>query len=175
MNVKQMRQVLEEVLGYYDYSKDGNGDWVRTEAASPPGSYYMNGQKISPAFFVQGRQRIPSNWDIKGLEAVLVEVPKTHVSISVGLTKRTQYWTLYLNQFDEDKTILDELTKVLRHFGGEADADFYKRGDEALADRVRINIKDCDLDLVYEPLDTNRTSNVPSPVENSGQLTFFDQ
>ncbi len=174
MNVRQMRQVLEQVLGYFEYSRAEDGRILREVAADAPGFYWQGDTRVCPAFFVQGRQRVPSNWDAIGLEAVLVERPRTRLWGKVGALERWQHWTLYLQQYDSNKTVQEHELKVLRHFAGEAQSTYWRKNSEDLSDRVMITIKTVDLDLVDHPLDADLGS-VPSPVENSHQATFFDQ
>jgi hypothetical protein len=174
MNVKQLRQVLEQVLGYYDYGKASNGSLTRTARNDAPGFYYQDGSLVCPAFFVQGRQRVSSSWDVKGLEALLVEKPRTRIWGHIGALERWQHWTLYLQQFDLSKEVREYELKVLRHFAGDAQSTYWRKNDEDLSDRVMITIKTVDFDLVEYPLDAALNS-VPSPVENSPQSTFFDQ
>lgn len=172
MNVRQLRQVLEQVLGYYDYSRTTAGGWSRTVSATAPGFYWQKQQRVTPAFFVQGRQRVPSDWDAKGLEAVLVEKPRTRIWGHLGALERWQHWTLYLQQFDLEQTVQEHELKVLRHFAGEASSTYWRKNAEDLSDRVMITIKTVDLDLVEYPLDA-AVGRVPSPVENSVQPSFF--
>ena len=173
MNVKQLRQVLEQVLGYYDYAPQTGGGWSRTARSDAPGFYYQKRRKIGPAFYVQGRQRVPSGWDIKGLQAVLVEKPRTRIWGHIGALERWQHWTLYLQQYDLDQSVQEHELKVLRHFAGEAQSTYWRKNAEDLDDRVMITIKTVDLDLVDYPLDAALGS-VPSPVEQSSQPSFFD-
>lgn len=174
MNVKQLRQVLEVILGYYDYTPKEGGGWNRTPAANPPGMYWQKRRRIGPAFYVQGRQRVPSSWDVKGLEATLVERPRTRLWSRVGGLERWQHWTLYLQQHDENQTVQGAELMVLRHFGGDAQSTYWRKNDVDLTDRVIITIKTTDFDLTDYPLDAALTR-VPSPVENSVQKSFFDQ
>lgn len=174
MNVKQLRQVLEQVLGYYAYTPQPGGGWVRSACSDAPGFYYQKRRRVSPAFYVQGRQRVPSTWDVKGLEAVLVEKPRTRIWGRLGALERWQHWTLYLQQYDANRTVQEHELKVLRHFAGEAQSTYWRKNDEDLSDRVMITIKTIDFDLVDYPLDAP-LGEVPSPVEASHQPSFFDQ
>jgi hypothetical protein len=174
MNVKQLRQVLEQVLGYYDYTPQAGGGWSRTACSTAPGFYYQKRRKVSPAFYVQGRQRVPSDWDAKGLEAVLVEKPRTRIWGHLGALERWQHWTLYLQQYDLSQTVQEYELKVLRHFGGEAQSTYWRRNAEDLSDRTMITIKTIDFDLREYP-STAPLGAVPSPVEHSHQASFFDQ
>lgn len=174
MNVKQLRQVLEQVLGYYDYTSTAGGSLARTARGNAPGLFYQEGSLVGPAFYVQGRQRVPSNWDVKGLQAILVEKPRTRIWGHIGNLERWQHWTLYLQQYDLSKTVQEHELKVLRHFAGDAQPTYWRKNAEDLDDRVMITIKTVDFDLVDYPLDAALKS-VPSPVENSAQPSFFDQ
>lgn len=174
MNVRQLRQVLEQVLGYYSYSRGADGMLLRTVRSDAPGFYWQGEARVGPAFYVQGRQRVPSNWDARGLEAVLVEKPRTRLWGRVGGPERWQHWTLYLQQYDLTRSVQEHELKVLRHFAGEAQSTYWRRNAEDLDDRVMITIKTVDLDLINYPLDAALEA-VPSPVEQSHQKSFFDQ
>lgn len=169
MNVKQLRQVLEQVLGYYDYQKS-NGIWTRTASANPPGLYFQGDIEVGPAFYVQGRQRVPSNWDVNGLEAVLVEKPRTRQWGNL----RTQHWTLYLQQYETTRGVSEHELMVQRHFGKNAQSTYWRKEDEDLSDRVMLTIKTEDYDLPNFPTDAF-IGEVPSPVENSPFISYFDQ
>lgn len=169
MNVKQLRQVLEQVLGYFDY-QTLNGVVTRTPSSSAPGFYFQGDAQVGPAFYVQGRQRVPSNWDVRGLEAVLVEKPRTRQWGNL----RTQHWTLYLQQYDTSKGVSEYELMVQRHFGKNAQSTYWRKEDEDLSDRVMLTIKTEDYDLPYYPTDAP-VGRVPSPVENSPFLSYFDQ
>jgi len=174
VNVKQLRQVLEQVLGYYDYERAADGRLTRTANSQAPGYYWQKQRRVGPAFYVQGRQRVPAAWDVKGLEAVLVEKPRTRLWTQLGGLERCQHWTLYLQQFDLSKQVQEHELLVLRHFGGDASSTYWRKNAEDLSDRVMITIKTVDFDLVNQPLDA-AVEYVPSPVEQSHQNSFFDQ
>lgn len=174
MNVRQLRQVLEQVLGYYTYSRAENGMLIRVARSDAPGFYWQGAARVGPAFYVQGRQRVPSNWDAKGLEAVLLEKSRPRIWGRIGGLERWQHWTLYLRQYDLEQSVQEHELKVLRHFAGEAQSTYWRRNAEDLDDRAMITIKTVDLDLVEYPLDA-ALETVPSPVEHSHQKSFFDQ
>jgi hypothetical protein len=171
MNLIQLRSIVETVLGYYQYTKQPDGTWEKAPLTSAPGWYYQLTNKVGPAIYVQGSQRVPSNWDPKGLETVIVEVPMPKVMRMVGLTMRTQVWTLYLQQWDGEKTVQEPVNQLLRHFGGEAKATYYRKGDTDLSDRAMIQITSEDVDLENWPTHGN-LQEVPSPVENSSEQVF---
>ena len=175
MNKLQMRQTLETILGYYNFTKNSTGIWSRTDNLACPGHYYFNGEPFKPALFMEGGIRVPTSWDPKGLETILMEVPKPRAfNLPGGLQERWQTWTVWIRQWDREKTIADAQTAVLRHFGGEASANGYIENDRLLGDRVRITITTKDIDL---PTYGNgvRVSNPPSLIENSTEKCYYDQ
>jgi hypothetical protein len=175
MNILQLRQTLEQLLGYYTYTRSSGGAWQRQLNTTAPGFYWQGNKKVSPAFYVQGRQRVPTTWDAKGLEAVLVEKPRTRVWGNLGSLERHQHWTLYLQQYDSTQDVSTYELMILRHFGGDAQSTYWKKEDVDLTDRVMITIKTIDFDLVTYPVDAQAGRAVPSPVENSAYPSFFDQ
>lgn len=172
MNLLQLRSIIETVLGYYQYTKQPNGSWKKAPLSTAPGFYYQGTKKVGPAVFTQGRQRVPSNWDPKGLETVIVEVPLPKVTRHVGIMERTQLWTLYLQQWDGSKTVQEPVNQLLRHFGGEAKATYYRKSDIDLSDRAMVQITTHDLDLDNWPTDGTLQA-IPSPVENSSEQVFI--
>lgn len=163
MNALQLRHTLEAILGYYSFTKE-NDEYLRVALESAPGWYYQDGVKVSPATFMQGRQRVPSNWTISGLETILVESPLPKVTIHVGLTERVQTWTVYIRYHGNEQPVVDYVTKVVRHFGGEAVVTYFRKDDTSLSDRAMINIQTTDFDLQNWPTGTN-LQEVASPIE----------
>lgn len=175
MNKLQMRQTLETILGYYDYSKDNTGIWTRTESVTCPGYYHFEGEPFKPAFFMEGGIRVPTSWDPKGLETIMMEVPKPRAfNLPGGMLERWQTWTVWIRQWDREKTIADAQLAILRHFGEEATANGFIENDRLLGDRVKITITTKDFDLrTYN--DGSLVSNPPSPIENSPFKSYFEQ
>ena len=175
MNKLQMRQNLEAILGYYNYSKNAAGIWSRTENVNCPGYYYFEGEPFKPAFFVEGGIHIPKSWDPKGLETVLIEVPKVReFDKPGGWLMRWQTWSVWIRQWDREKTISDPVMALLRHFGSQANANYFIEDDRMLGDRVHVTITTKDWDLsTYN--DGTIVANPPSPIENSTEKSYFEQ
>ena len=174
MNLLQIRSIVEQVLGYYDYEQQPNQLWTKTPRADAPGWYYQEGVKIAPATFVFGRQRVPANWDVKGLEAVIREVAMPRFTRYVGMMERMQAWTILLSQFDETKTAYESAVLLGRHFGGEATIAPVAKMENDLADRMTITVTTCDYDLDNWPVNGPLNS-VPSPIEASNESPFDQQ
>lgn len=175
MNVKQMRQNLEILLGYYNYTKDGSNLYTREPNTNAPGFYYQSGTVVCPAIFTQGSQRVPSNWNPSGLETILEENPKIRQRNLVGGgIMRQQVWSVTMRQFTPGETVTEHQLKVQRHFGEACETIRAQRKDEELFDRVMLHIITEDFDLTNYPFGAE-AENVPSPIENSPVPSFFDQ
>jgi hypothetical protein len=173
MNLLQLRSIIETILGYYEYKRDSNGEWVKEPLPTAPGFYFQLGDKVGPAVFAQGRDRVPSNWDPKGLETIINDKPIPKITRFVGLTQRTQVWTVFLQQWDPKKTVKEPVEALLRHFGGEATATQYRKNEVDLDDRAMIQIKTIDVDVDNWPVG-GPLGAVPSPVEGMTNLPLIE-
>lgn len=175
MNKLQMRQNLEVILGYYDCTKDSNGQWTRTESPTCPGFYYVGGEKFKPAFFMEGLLKVPANWDPQGLETVLEEAPRTDAfEFAGGFQERWQRWTVWIRQWDLDKTLEAEQQALIRHFGKSVNISNFIENDKIIPNRIKVTITTKDWDLSTY-VDGSQVMNPPSPIENSPIETYFDQ
>lgn len=171
MNLIQLRSIVETLLGYYEYEKQSNGSWKKKALSTAPGYYYQLKKKVGPAIYVQGSSRVPSNWDAVGLETIIIEVPLPRMKRFVGFVQRTQVWTLYLQQWDSKKNVMDSVLLLSRHFGGELKTTYYRKGETDLSDRAMIQIQTEDMDLENWPTHGIAQA-IPSPVENSPLSVF---
>lgn len=175
MNKLQMRQTLETLLGYYQFTKDRNGVWSKSDNPDCPGFYYFEGELFKPAFFMEGSMKVPPSWDVKGLETILIETPKVrNLNRPGGILERWQTWTVWMRQWDESKSIDRYQNAVLRHFGGDATATTFLQNDNELKDRIKFTITTKDWDLATY-VDGALVSCPPSPIENSPEKCYYDQ
>jgi hypothetical protein len=169
MNVTQMRQTLETILGYYSYTKQG-GLWVPQEGIDCPGWYYLEDQQLFPAIFTVGRQRVNPKWAAVGLETTIVEVPRPKYTHNM----RTRIYTVYIRQFDQSLTIEPTMNLIGRHFGKDASATYYRQDETDLNDRATVFITTTDFDLPTWSPDVGKGS-VPSPLDTLNDSVFVDQ
>jgi hypothetical protein len=81
MNISQLRDTITTLL-----------------SASPNliGSYVLpNGTEI-PAVYVTGRQGVPSEWEVEGLEVTMGEFPRLSPRPGVGTFQQRKEWTVVL-------------------------------------------------------------------------------
>lgn len=175
MNARQLRQNLEILLKYYNYGRDSGGLYTREPNPSAPGFYYQDGTLIGPAFYLQGSQRVPSNWDVKGLEVILEENPKIRQRPMIGSgIIRWQTWTVLMRHYEPGESVMPYQRKVERHFAEDCETVIAQRKDEQLYDRVMLHITTKDYDLRNQPYGAEG-EDIPSPIEESPIPSFFDQ
>jgi hypothetical protein len=178
MNLLQMRQVLEQVLGYADFDYVNNV-WTRTTRQDAPGWYYQQDTdgdlvKVCPCFYVIGKQRVPSNWQPVGLEVTLEDTPRVSAFDRIGMIEKWSFYTVWLQQHDSTKNIFNHEDLIMRHFGSEANSTKWRKDDVDLNDRRMFTIKTIDYELHNYPT-TAKREEVPSVVQNSPFTTFYDQ
>jgi hypothetical protein len=126
VNIAQLRQTIVSLL-----------------SATPDliGSYTLqDGTKI-PAIYVVGRNGVPTEWKVEGLEVTMREFPERLPRAGVGIVNVLQQWEVVLMQYktsgNEMSLAMDRMT---RRF---PDATFrYLPGDDIAYERCRIIIPD---------------------------------
>ena len=126
MNISQLRQTLERLL-----------------SCTPNliGSYVLpNGTKI-PAVYVTGRQGVPTEWKVEGLEVTIEEFPLGNPAPALGKFIRRKQWAVTLVNYDTDSDALSlALDRMEARF---PDARFSTRGEsDILYAQSRIIIPD---------------------------------
>ena len=92
MNISQLRETVTELL-----------------SASPNlvGTYTLPNSSTIPAVYVVGRQSVPKEWKVKGLEVTMREFPELVPSSPLGGTvKVTQVWVVILVQYTPNSNTL---------------------------------------------------------------------
>ena len=84
MNVVQLRDAINTLL-----------------SASPDliGTYTLPDASTVPAIYTVGRQSVPSDWKVTGLEVTMREFPEQLPSAMVGSVKIKQLWEVMLVQY----------------------------------------------------------------------------
>lgn len=129
MNIAQLRSTITTLL-----------------SASPEliGSYVLpNGQKV-PAIYVTGRQGVPPEWKVEGLEVVLQEFPRLSPSPALGKFRRRQEWTVMLVDYDTSSNKLQAAAERMAGRFPDARFSFSPETDIAYG-QYRIIIPDTDM------------------------------
>jgi len=129
VNITQLRETIVELL-----------------SASPNliGSYtFSNGASI-PAVYVTGRQGVPPEWQVKGLEVTIQEFSRLIPSPALGKFKRRQEWTVMLVDYNTAST--DLMTAAERIAGRFPDARFsFSPESDIVYGQYRIVIPDTNM------------------------------
>jgi hypothetical protein len=115
-------------------------------SASPNliGSYVLPNASEIPAVYVTGRQGVPTEWQVKGLEVTMQEFSRLMPSPALGKFKRRQEWTVMLVNYDTTSTNL--MTAAERLAGRFPDARFSFSPESDIAyGQYRIIIPDTDM------------------------------
>lgn len=126
MNVSQLRETIVSLL---------------SRSPNLIGGYLLPGGQEIPAVYVVGRQGVPSEWSVTGLEVTIREFPERLPRAGVGIVDVLQQWEVVLMQYDTDsRTMDDAMERMTRRF---PDATFrYLPGDDVAYERCRIIIPD---------------------------------
>lgn len=102
MNIAQLREIIVELL---------------TAPPSLIGSYTLpNGQTI-PAIYVSGRQGVPAEWKVEGMEVVLQEFPRLNPRPGVGTFQQRKEWTIALVDYlPASNSLLLAAERISRRF-----------------------------------------------------------
>ena len=127
MNISQLRETITELL-----------------SASPNliGSYTLPDGTSIPAVYVVGRQSVPKEWKVKGLEVTMREFPEIAPRSPLGGTvKVNQLWEVVLVQYTpSDRALNDAMDRMVRRFPDATPR--YFPGDDIAYERCRFLIPD---------------------------------
>jgi hypothetical protein len=102
VNISQLRDTLVTLLD---------------AAPSLIGSYVLPDATKIPAVYVTGRQGVPSEWKVEGLEVTMEEFPRLSPRPGVGTFQQRKEWTVVLVNYDTNSTALTEAAeRVSRRF-----------------------------------------------------------
>jgi hypothetical protein len=119
-------------------------DAINTLLSANPnliGTYTLPNASTVPAIYTVGRQSVPSDWKVTGLEVTMREFPEQLPSAMVGSVKIEQLWEVILVQYTGTSTTLaDAMERMTRRF---PDATLrYFPGDDVAYERCRLVIPD---------------------------------
>jgi hypothetical protein len=133
VNITQLRDAINTLL-----------------SASPNliGTYTLPNASTVPAIYTVGRQSVPSDWKVTGLEVTMREFPEPLPSAMVGAVKVLQLWEVILVQYSESSsTLATAMERMTRRF---PDGTFrYLPGNDVAYERCRIIIPDTILRNIY--------------------------
>lgn len=136
MNISQLRETVTELL-----------------SALPNliGCYTLPDGAQIPAVYVVGRQGVPKEWKVKGLEVTIEEFPEIVPRSMVGKVQNRQQWTIMLVDYTSNSSALHEAANRLARRFPDAQFSFRPEGDITYG-QYRIRIPDTQLLNVYPPL-----------------------
>jgi len=133
VNISQLRETVTELL-----------------SASPNliGSYTLPNGATLPAVYVVGRQSVPSEWKIKGLEVTIEEFASINPRAMVGKVGNNKQWTVVLVDYTTNSNALQNAAeRMARRF---PDAQFaFRPESDVIYGQYRIRIPDMELLNVY--------------------------
>ena len=126
-------------------------DAINTLLSASPnliGTYTLPNASTVPAIYTVGRQSVPSDWKVTGLEVTMREFPEQLPSAMVGSLRVLQQWEVVLVQYtSSSSTLATAMERMTRRF---PDGTFrYLPGDDVAYERCRIIIPDTILRNVY--------------------------
>ena len=133
MNIAQLRDTVTTLLG-----------------ASPNliGSYTLPDNTTIPAFYVVGRQGVPPEWKVNGLEVTIREFPETLPTPMVGTLSINQLWEIVFVQYSPNSNTLSlARDRMMRRFPDIVNR--YFPGDDIAYERCRFSLPDLTIRNLY--------------------------
>lgn len=126
MNITQLRDAINTLL---------------TDSPSLLGIYTLPNTTTIPAIYTVGRQSVPTNWKVTGLEVTMREFPERLPTTMMGTVRVLQQWEVVIMQYTPSSTTLsDAIDRMVRRF---PDATVrYTPGDDVAYERCRFIIPD---------------------------------
>ena len=133
MNISQLRDTIDRLL---------------TDSPSLLGTYTLPNKSTIPAIYTVGRQSVPAEWKVAGLEATIREFPKRLPSAMIGMARVLQQWEVVLVQYTPSSTTLsDAIDRMVRRF---PDAELrHTEKDDIVYERCRFIIPDITVRNLY--------------------------
>ena len=129
MNISQLRSTITTLLS-------GSPNLV--------GLYTLpNGTKI-PAIYVTGRQGVPPEFKVEGLEVTMEEFPRLNPRAGVGTFQQRKEWTVVLVDYDTSSNKLNEAAQRISSRFPDARFSFMPESDIVYG-QYRIVIPDLEI------------------------------
>lgn len=135
VNIAQLRDTVSSLLG-------GSPNLL--------GTYTLPDNTTTPAIYTVGRQSVPTNWKVAGLEATIGEFPEISPKAMVGKLRNKQTWTVMLVDYDTSSNKLQNAAERLARVFPDAVFSFSPESDVAYG-QYRIRIPDTQLLNLYPP------------------------
>jgi len=133
VNIAQLRETVTELL-----------------SASPNliGTYTLPNGSTLPAVYVVGRQGVPNEWKVKGLEVTIEEFASISPKAMVGKVQNNKQWNVVLVDYATSSNALQTAaTRMARRF---PDAQFsFRPESDVVYGQYRIRIPDIELLNIY--------------------------
>jgi hypothetical protein len=133
MNISQLRETVTELL-----------------SASPNliGTYTLPNNSTLPAVYVVGRQSVPKEWKVKGMEVTMREFPERIPAPMLGKVEVRHVWEVILVQYTSSSGTMNEaMERMVRRFPDATPR--YFPGDDIAYERCRFLIPDTVLKTLY--------------------------
>ena len=136
MNISQLRDTITTLL---------------SAAPNLIGTYTLLGGSEIPAVYVVGRQSVPKEWKVKGLEVTMREFPELAPRAPLGGTvKVNQLWEIVLVQYTpSSNTLALAMDRMVRRFPDATPR--YFPGDDIAYERCRFVVPDLILRNLMAP------------------------
>ena len=136
MNISQLRDTITTLL---------------SAAPNLIGTYMLPGGSEIPAVYVVGRQSVPKEWKVKGLEVTMREFPELAPRSPLGGTvKVNQLWEIVLVQYTpSSNTLALAMDRMVRRFPDATPR--YFPGDDIAYERCRFVVPDLILRNLMAP------------------------
>lgn len=136
MNITQLRDTITDLL---------------SAAPNLIGTYTLPNNSTLPAMYVVGRQSVPKEWKVKGLEVTMREFPELAPGSPLGgAVKVTQIWEVVLVQYTPNSnTLALAMDRMVRRFPDATQR--YFPGDDIAYERCRFLVPDLILRNLVAP------------------------
>ena len=105
------------------------------------GTYTRPDSTTTPAIYVVGRQMVPSNWRVTGIECSIQEMPTTQNQPAVGSIYLTRTWVVTFVNYSHSTSLYPVLEKFERAFPGWVQSTYLPPTDETW-ERLTLRISD---------------------------------
>jgi ABC-type sugar transport system substrate-binding protein len=122
-------------------------DTVTTLLAASPnlvGVFTLPDASIIPAIYVVGRQGVPTEFKVSGLEVTIEEFPRLNPRAGVGTFQQRKEWTLVLVDYDTNSKKLNEAAQRLSSRFPDARFSFMPESDVVYG-QYRVVIPDLEI------------------------------
>lgn len=133
MNISQLRETVTLLL---------------SSSPNLVGQYTLPNGQIIPAIYTVGRQGVPKEWKVSGMEVTIREYPQRPSTPMLGKVKIAQVWEVILVQYTPSSNAINEaMERIVRRFPDAVQR--YYQGDDITYERCRFMIPDTIVSHLY--------------------------